>query len=125
MRTACARSASSVSDETALAAGDVLALLEAERAVVADRADQALRRGRQVGLGGVLDHRHARSGGDGRDAGEIGGVAEQVRDDDRPGAVGEHRGHRLGGHVAGHRIGVGEDRDGALVDDGRQARPCR
>ena len=55
-----------------------------------------------------------------RDRVELARVAEQVRHDDRGGAIREPAAIGRGGDVAGARVDVGEDRDRALVEDRRE-----
>ena len=107
-------------DDSALACGHVLALLQAEAADVADRPDQASIALRPVGLRCVLDDGQVVSFGQLEDGTHAARVAEQVRDDDRPGTRGDPGSDRLGGDVVGQRVDVGEHGDRGLVDDRRQ-----
>ena len=104
-------------DHAALAGGDVLALLEAEAADGAERADLAA-----AVLGQKAWAQSSMTGMPLESASSMiavmsHGIAEEVGDDDRLGAVAEAGLDGLRRHVAGDRVDVGEDRDGALVED--------
>jgi hypothetical protein len=107
-------------DEAAFAGRDVLALLKAEAADVAKGADEPAAMPGAERLGAVLDHLQAAALGQGHNLGHVAGVAEEVRDDDGPRAVGEHALDRCGGDVIRPRIDIGEDGDRALIEDWRQ-----
>ena len=68
--------------EAAFARRDVLALLEAEARHRAHRADQGALAASEICLAAVLDHGHAAFRGEPHDRGHVGGIAEQVGDDD-------------------------------------------
>ena len=78
-------------DRAAFAGTEVLAELEAEAAGGAPTAHAAIAPLGQVGLAGVLDHRHVVFLGDGEDAVQVGDGAADVDGDDRRGAVGDRR----------------------------------
>jgi len=99
----------------------VLVIVQREASDVADRADEATLVATVPRLGTVLDHRHLVLAAECHDRVHVGRVARMVDNDDRPSSRREPGGDRLGGHVVGPRIDVGEDRHGILVQSADEA----
>jgi len=78
-------------DDAALARRHQLALLEAERPDVAQRADLAAFPFAAVGVRAVFDQEQIVPLGDGRQPVQVGGMAAHVHGDDRPRALGDGR----------------------------------
>src|SRR5262249_35309816 len=102
----------------ALTRGHVFPLLKAERPNCADCSNELLVLCCQVRLSAVLDHRYLVGCGDPLNARHVARVPEEMGRDDRPRPRRNTRRDALGRHVETHRIHVGEDRDGLLVEDG-------
>jgi len=109
-------------DEATFTGRDLFTLLEAETTDDADDADRSSTNGSKVGLGRVLDDRYAEGASHSNNSIHVGGIAEQVGDDDRPSAFRDPLCDGLGRDVACERVHVSEDWDGALIQD-RSQRP--
>src|SRR5690606_8728267 len=79
--------------------GHDLVLAERPAAHVPDGADRPALVASPMGLGAVLDHMQTALAGQLHDRVHIAGPAGQVNTDDRPGTLGQHRPHRIGGNV--------------------------
>ncbi len=106
-------------DQTSLAGGHVLVLLQAERSDGADGADQLAVGSREEGLGAVLDHRKPVMIGDRDDPLDVARVPEQVGRDHGARPRRDARLDALRGQVQRDGVDVGEGRDRALVEDRR------
>ena len=104
-------------DHAAFTGGDVLALLQAEAADGAERADGAAIIGGAIGLRAVFDNGEAVSRGELQDRAHLGRIAEQVGDDDGAGLWAQDALDRFRRHVAGPWVDIRKNRDRGLVDD--------
>ncbi len=109
------RSSSSVDEQPAFAAAEVLRVVQAEGADVADGPDLAALVLRAVGLAGILDHEELVLLRDGQDRVHVGGQPLDVHGDDGLRARGDGRLELRGIHAVRPRVDVDEDRDGVLV----------
>ena len=117
-RTAC-ESVVAGNNQAPLARRDVLPLLETEAADRANRADDAPSGRGEIRLSAVFDHWQvvpSRQSGDFR---HLARITEEVCDHHglRPGA--EAGRDSVGGDIAGARVDIGEHRNRALIEDGR------
>ncbi len=111
-------------EQAAVAAGDRLELVEAERPDLADPADAPALVARAGGLGAVLDEWDPVLVGDRLELGEPSRRAEHVDDEDRRGPRGDLRLDVSGVQVE-RVVDLGQDRRGAGVHDRRDRRHIR
>ena len=109
-------------DHPTLAGRDVLRGGEAEHARHAPRPHVAAPVAGAVGLRCVLQEHHAGIGGEGRELGQVGGLAPVVNGQDALDPRTHPAGHVGRVQVERVRVDIGEDRCGAGVDDGRGRR---
>ena len=97
--------------DAAVSTRDLLGLLQAEAAEVAERPDLSTPVFREMSLGAIFDQRNATRSEKLLDRAHVGWASEQVNDDDRPGAVCDPCRDAIRGQVPGDRIDVREHRD--------------
>jgi hypothetical protein len=115
-------------EDASLAGRDRLLRLQTEAGDVSERPGQASLTGRAVSVGAVLDHAKAGALREGEGRGHVADASVLVRDDDRPGAIGQPALRICDVDVSGILLDItehGYESDVKHRQDGRQVRVGR